>query len=360
MQTRLHNFCAGPCTLPLSVLQQAQEELLDFQGIGASIMEISHRSAIFQTLHEETLALAGELLEMPEEFQPLLLSGGAHQQFCMIPLNLLSADKTAAYLDTGIWSKKAYAEAARIGNAEILWSSKEDGYRQLPEQDYFDVNPETYAYLYLTSNETVNGVQFHELPRASVPLAIDCSSDFYTRRINWADCDVVYGGVQKNLAPAGLGLVFVRKTRLQDIEHINKFFTYQAHAQANSLYNTPPTWQIYLLNLVLKWIKAHGGVAHFEAQSIEKSSKLYNAIDGSDFYHNAIALNCRSRTNVIFQTPSAELDTLFWKEAEKQHLSGLKGHRIVGGLRASLYNALEMASVEALIAYMSDFERKYG
>lgn len=359
MTHRIHNFGAGPCTLPLSVLQQAQAELLDFQGCGMSVMEISHRSKLFEPLHEETLALAAELLAMPEDFQCLLLPGGAHQQFCMIPLNLLTQGETAAYLDTGVWGKKAYDEAARIAQADIIWSGKESHYTSLPSDNHLRLD-KPYRYLYLTSNETVNGIQFRQLPSADAPLVIDASSDYYSRPINWQHCDIVYGGVQKNLAPSGLGLVFVRKTLLQEHSHINKFFSYQAHAKENSLYNTPPTWQIYMLNLVLKWMKAKGGVAHFAAQAAAKSAALYQAIDNSNFYRNDIAAEFRSQMNVVFKTPNEELDTLFWKTADKQGLHGLKGHRIVGGLRASLYNALEMSSVAALIDYMQDFANQHG
>lgn len=359
MNHRIHNFCAGPCTLPLSVLEQAQAELLNFQGSGMSVMEISHRSKRFEPLHEETLALAAQLIGMPEDFVCLLLPGGAHQQFCMVALNLLPAGNSAAYLDTGVWGKKAYEEAARIGDAHIIWSGKEERYTTLPQEAHIHLD-KPYRYLYLTSNETVNGIQFRNLPSADAPLVIDASSDYYTRSIAWQHTDIVYGGVQKNLAPSGLALVFVRKTLLQENPHINKFLSYKAHADANSLYNTPPTWQIYLLNLVLKWMQAKGGIPYFAAQAEAKSAKLYAAIDESDFYHNDIAPAFRSQTNVIFRTPSEALDTQFWKEAETQGLSGLKGHRIVGGLRASLYNALEMNSVEALIDYMRAFAQQHS
>lgn len=355
MTHRIHNFCAGPCTLPLSVLETAQAEILDFQGSGMSVMEISHRSKRFEPLHEETLTLAAQLLDMPEDFFCLLLPGGAHQQFCMIPLNLLADGGRAAYIDSGVWAKKAAEEAARIAEIDIIWSGKDQQYRHLP--DAIELQGD-YRYLYLCSNETVNGIQFREFPQAAAPLVIDVSSDFYTRPIPWQNCDIVYGGVQKNLAPSGLALVFVRKSLLQEHPQINKFFSYKAHADNNSLYNTPPTWQIYILNLVLKWMQAQGGVAHFAAQAAAKSSKLYAAIDQSDFYHNDIAAQYRSQTNIVFRTPNEALDTLFWKNAEAAGLSGLKGHRIVGGLRASLYNALDMRSVDALIDYMQDFAQQ--
>ena len=358
MTHRIHNFSAGPCTLPLSVLQEAQAELTDFQGSGMSVMEISHRSKLFEPLHEEALALAQELIAAPEDFFPLLLPGGAHQQFVMTAMNLLAEGGSAAFIHSGVWADKALQEAARIGQAEAVWSGKAEGFTTLPTGDF--ALPADTRYLHVTSNETVNGIQFRELPGSSAPLVIDASSDYYARTIPWERTALVYGGVQKNLAPSGIALVFIRRDLLKAHAHVPKFLTYKAHADANSLYNTPPTWQIYILGKVLKWMKDKGGVAYFEAQSIAKSARLYDYIDGSDFYHNTIAPVFRSRTNVIFRTPSAELDTLFWKAADQQGLFGLKGHRIVGGLRASLYNALEMASVEALIAFMAQFAREHG
>lgn len=352
---RIHNFCAGPCTLPLSVLEQAQQELCNFQESGMSVMEISHRSRLFEPLHEETLALAQELLSAPNDFKTLLLPGGAHQQFCMIPLNLLQENDKAAYLDTGIWGKKAYDEAKRVRHAELIWSAEKSHYREMPKA----LKSRDYRYLHITSNETVNGTQFKNYPESEAPLVIDASSDYYTRDIPWQKSALVYGGVQKNLAPSGLALVFIHKDLLKEHTQLNKFFTYKAHADANSLYNTPPTFQIYILNLVLKWMKQQGGIKHFAQKSQEKSQKLYQYIDQSAFYQNKIPEEYRSKTNIIFTTPNAELDTLFWQQAEKEGLSGLKGHRLVGGLRASLYNALELSSVEALIQYMQHFAQQH-
>ena len=358
MVHRIHNFCAGPCTLPLAVLQEAQEELPDFQGIGMSVMEISHRSKRFEALHEETLALAQSLIGAPADFFPLLLPGGAHQQFVMTAMNLLAEGGRAAFVNSGVWAEKALKEAQRIGTAEEIWSGRETAFATLPEA-LPALAPET-RYVHFTSNETIGGIQFRAFPETAAPLVIDASSDYYARAVPWERCVLVYGGVQKNLAPSGLALVFVRRDVLKDYAHVPKFLTYKAHADANSLYNTPPTWQIYLLHKMLRWMEARGGVAHFEQASIEKSALLYAYLDKSGFYANTIAPQYRSRTNVIFRTPSAELDTLFWQTAEKAGLSGLKGHRIVGGLRASLYNALEMESVRALLAFMDAFAREHG
>ncbi|MBR1375307.1 MAG: 3-phosphoserine/phosphohydroxythreonine transaminase [Cardiobacteriaceae bacterium] len=357
MSKRIHNFCAGPCTLPLSVLENAQKELLDFQNSGMSLMEISHRSKIFEPLHEETLALACEILAVPDDFQCLLLPGGASQQFVMTAINLLEDGKTAAFIDSGHWAQKAQSEAARIGETEIAWSGKDKNYRELPTSNDIKISDRA-RYLHITSNETIGGIQFPKYPEARVPLVIDASSDFYTRPIPWDACDIVYGGAQKNLAPAGIAVVFVRKTLLQDKKTAPKFLLYKTHADSNSLYNTPPTWQIYILNGVLKWMKSLGGVPYFQKFAAEKSQKLYEFIDKSDFYRNEIPSAFRSKTNVVFLTPNAELDTKFWQEAEKEGLSGLKGHRVVGGLRASIYNAMQMESVDALIKFMEKFAQE--
>lgn len=353
---RIHNFCAGPCTLPVSVLEEVQAELLNHQATGMSIMEMSHRSAHFEALHEETLALAQQLIGAPKHFKALLLPGGAHHQFVMSAMNFLANGGTAGFIDSGVWGKKAQQEAASLGHTVTLWSGAATAYRDLPRQVF---SQEALRYLHLTSNETVNGLQFHDFPETpACDWVIDASSDYYTRDLPWHRCLMVYGGVQKNLAPSGLALVFIREDALEPLPQLPPFMTYHAHAQANSLYNTPPTFQIYVLNKVLKWMEALGGIAYFEAASRQKSQALYDYIDRSDFYHNAIAADYRSRTNVIFNTPSPELDKRFQQQAEAAGLSGLKGHRIVGGLRASLYNALTMSTVEALLAFMKDFEAK--
>ena len=354
MSHRIHNFYAGPCTLPLSVLEEARAELTDFQGCGMSVMEISHRSARFEALHNETLALASRLIGAPDDFQPLLLAGGAHQQFVMIPLNLLADGGSAAYIDSGIWADKALKEAQRIGSAQAVWSGRDSGYTTLP--DALPALPADSRYLYLTSNETVNGIQYRHYPESATPLVIDASSDYYTRDdIPWQRCLILYGGIQKNLAPSGLSLTFVRRDLLEDHPRVPKFLTYAAHAAANSLYNTPPTWQIYMLHKTLRWIENAGGVAHFNRASQEKSALLYHYIDQSDYYTNDIAPQYRSHTNVVFRTRSDELDTRFWKQADANGLAGLKGHKLVGGLRASLYNALDISSVRALIDFMDSF-----
>ncbi|SUO95625.1 3-phosphoserine/phosphohydroxythreonine transaminase [Suttonella ornithocola] len=363
MTHRIYNFCAGPCTLPLSVLEQAQAELLDFQGSGMSVMEISHRSKRFEPLHEETVELASKLIAAPDDFQCLFLPGGASEQFVMTAMNLLANGGKAAIANSGIWANKALIEARRIGEMEEIWSGESTQFTTLPSNDELKarLTDTQYKYLHLTSNETIGGIQYHELPTdLSTPLVIDASSDYYTRPISWQSCDIVYGGAQKNLAPSGFAVVFIRKALLQDHPHIPKFLTYKAHADANSLYNTPPTWQIYLLNGVLKWMQGKGGIPYFEAQAKQKSEKLYQAIDKSDFYQNNITPVFRSRTNVIFQTPNEQLDTEFWQTAEKEGLSGLKGHKLVGGIRASLYNALEISAADALIDFMNTFERTHG
>lgn len=359
MTHRIHNFCAGPCTLPLSVLEAAQNELTNFAGTGMSVMEISHRSKVFMQVHEETLALAQELISAPSRFKPLLLQGGASEQFAMSAQNLLAEGGEAAIINSGIWAGKALSEANRIATMRCIWDGKAKDYTTLPTAEELSIGDKDYRYLHITSNETIGGIQWRKYPDLGIPLVIDASSDYYTRDIPWEHCAVVYGGVQKNLAPSGLALVFVHENYLVDHPEIAKFNCYKTHADANSLYNTPPTWQIYMLNKVLHWMKEKGGISHFNQFSAEKSSKLYAAIDHSDFYYNPIASEYRSHTNVIFRTPSEELDKAFVATAEAAGLSGLKGHRSVGGLRASLYNALEMDSVDALIDFMQQFEQQY-
>lgn len=358
MTHRIHNFCAGPCTLPLAVLREAQEEMLDFQGSGMSVMEISHRSRRFEPLHEEALALAQELIGAPDDFFPFFLPGGAHQQFVMTAMNLLADGGSAAFVNSGVWAEKAMKEAQRIGKAHEIWTGRESAFATLP--DALPALPADTRYVHVTSNETIGGIQFRDFPQTSAPLVIDASSDYYARSLPWERCAIVYGGAQKNLAPSGIAVVFVRKDLIKDHPAVPRFLTYKAHHDANSLYNTPPTWQIYLIGKILHWMKAQGGIARFEQKSIEKSSLLYDYLDQSGFYRNPIAPEYRSRTNVIFRTPSDELDTRFWQEAEQAGLSGLKGHRIVGGIRASLYNALETESVRALIAFMRQFAAQHG
>lgn len=359
MTHRVYNFTAGPCALPLEILKTAQAEFLDFHGCGMSIIEISHRSSIFEPVHEEALALAKEILQVPDEFQCLFLQGGGRQQFAMTAMNLMADGSEGAIINSGHWASGALEEGNRVGVMHEAWTGKAQGFTTLPSDDEIKL-PKTARYLHVTANETIGGIEFHELPKVSVPLVVDNSSDYYTRSIPWERCDIVYGGAQKNLAPAGVTVVFVRKTLLVDHPNLPKIFCYKTQADKNSLYNTPPCFQIYMLNLMLKWIKGKGGLAYFSDFSQQKSDKLYAAIDASDFYHNAIDPKYRSRTNVIFRTPSEALDTEFWQAADKAGLRGLKGHRVVGGLRASLYNAMEMAGVDALIDFMNTFAKTHA
>ncbi len=356
MTHRVHNFTAGPCTLPLAVLGQAQRELLDYRGSGMSVMEISHRGELFQPLHEETIVLAQEIIGAPPAFQCLLLQGGGHGQFAMSAMNLMANGEKSAIINSGHWASRAMSEARRVGVMHEAWSGESSGFTTLPSEEEIDL-PAKVRYLHVTSNETIGGIQFRELPDVGVPLVVDASSDYYTRAIPWTRCDIVYGGAQKNLAAAGLTVVFVRKSLLEDHPHLPKILNYKTHADTNSLYNTPPAFQIYLFNLVLKWILKTGGLSHCAAEAKEKSDRLYAAIDKSSFYRNTIDPAFRSRSNIVFRTPSSELDRRFWREAEKRGLHGLKGHRAVGGLRASLYLALDRQSVSALIEYLGAFEK---
>lgn len=355
MTPRIFNFSAGPCTLPLEVLEEAQAELLDYHGMGMSIMEISHRTRFFEPVLYETLDLAKRLIGAPECFTPLLLSGGASVQFAMSAMHLLDENDEAAIINSGVWANKAWLEGNRIAIMHNIWNGADHQFLTLPNDEALTI-PKNARYLHVTSNETVDGLQFPQLPKVDVPLVVDVSSDFYTRAIDWDRCALVYGGVQKNLAPSGLSLAFIHQDFLPPKrKRLPNIFNYQEIAKMDSMYNTPPTWQIYMLNLGLKWLEKNGGIPHFHALANKRSAKLYQAIDSTDFYQNTIDKRYRSTMNVVFKTPSDALDTRFWQEAEQQGLYALKGHKLVGGIRASIYNALPDSAVDALIAFMTDF-----
>lgn len=353
MTYRINNFSAGPCALPLSVLQIAQKNLLNFQNSGMSVMEISHRDPLFEEIHFKTLDLAGKILQMPDDFTPILLTGGAHQQFAMTAQNLLDQNSKAGFINSGIWSNKAFLEAKRVGNAQIIWQGNQNN---LPDDDCFNLD-DSFAYLHITSNETINGIQFQKIPFCNRKIVVDASSDYYTKNIEWEKMAIVYGGVQKNLAPSGLSLVFVNKNYLNKNKDLPHFYNYHTHYKSQSLYNTPPTWQIYLLYLVFNWMIKKGGLDYFIEQTQKKSQLLYDFIDNSRFYNNFIKPKYRSKTNIVFTTNCPKLDQKFHQTARKKGFFGLKGHKLVQGLRASLYNAVNYQSVKDLIKFMMRFEK---
>jgi phosphoserine aminotransferase len=355
---RVWNFSSGPAMLPEEVLRTAQAEMLDWHGRGWSIMETSHRSREFVEVQAATESLLRELLGIGPDYEVLLLQGGAHLQFAMVPLNLLGARTSADYLVNGVWSEKAAAEAERF--CQVRVAGRAEG--AVPQQSELELDPAA-AYVHYCSNETINGLEFDYLPdTGDVPLVADMSSHFLSRPVDVNRFGLIYAGAQKNFGPAGLTVVIVRKDL---VGHCSPrwptLLDYQTHAAAHSSYNTPPTYSIYIAHLVLEWLKGQGGVAGIEARNREKAALLYAAIDGSGgFYANRVAPRDRSRMNVPFSIVEAKLDAAFLAGAEARGLTQLKGHRLVGGMRASIYNAMPLAGVRALVDYMQEFARTHG
>lgn len=357
---RVHNFSAGPATLPLEVLEKAQEELTNFQDMGRSVMEISHRSAQYEHIDQQAKSRIKDLLDLGDNFEIMFLQGGASSQFMMVPFNFLSEDQTADYIDTGRWSNKAIREAKLFGNVHRPYSSSETGYDRIPKNDEleFSNNP---AYVHFTSNNTVAGTQFPTEPKTNgVPLVCDASSDFLSKPIDASRYGIIYAGAQKNLGPAGVTVVLIKKDFLTraDTEGVPTILQYQTHAE--KIFNTPPTFNVYMVNLVLEWIQDKGGLEYFKKFNEEKATLLYNEIDRDDFYRGAVEKDSRSLMNATFRLPSEELEETFLAEAVEHDLYTLKGHRSVGGIRASMYNACPRESVETLVNFMKDFRDKNG
>ena len=352
---RAHNFGAGPCTLPEDVLAEAREELLDYEGTGMSVVELSHRSPEYEALHQRALDLTRTVSGAPDDFAILFIQGGATLQFSMIPMNLLADGERAGYVVSGTWGSKALANARPHGEVYAAWDGK-GGYAAMPDPGAVQIEPGS-RYLHVTTNETIGGIRMVEFPDTEVPLVGDMSSEYLARPIDWSRYDLVYGGVQKNLAPAGMAVVFVRTSVLgAGGRELGDYLSYGFHAESDSLGNTPPMFPIYIMEKVLARIDAHGGVDTLERESAEKSAVLYDAIDGSDgFYRNPVNVRDRSHMNVVFRLPSTDLEARFVAEATAAGLIGLKGHRSVGGLRASLYAALSIDSVHTLVEFMRDF-----
>jgi phosphoserine aminotransferase len=356
---RIFNFSAGPCTLPLPVLEEVQAEFVDYQGAGMSIVEMSHRSAPYDEVHQSATSLARELYGVPDDFDIVFIQGGATMQFGMVPLNLLSDASRAGYVDTGIWATKAIKDGSHHGDLYTAWSGADIAYSRVPESSEIVV-AENSRYIHITSNETIGGVQFRDWPDVAVPLVADMSSDYMSRPIPWDKFDLVYGGVQKNLAPAGAALVFIRRSILENTNrNLASYFRYDIHASKKSMYNTPPVFPIYVMEKVLRWMKARGGIPAMEAAADQRAGLVYSTIDASDgFYSNPIDPACRSNMNVVFRIANNELEAKFVAEAAAKGMSGLKGHKSVGGCRASVYNAMPQAGVEALCEFMADFQRR--
>lgn len=361
---RVYNFSAGPAVLPLPVLEEAQRDLVEYPGAGQSVMEMSHRSPAYDAIHRDALERLRRLLAVPEGYAVLLLQGGASLQFSMVPMNLMHPNRRADYVLTGSWSRKALKEAKREGEARVAASTEDEAFTRIPRPEELDLDPAA-DYLHLTSNNTIVGTQWHELPRCDAPLVIDASSDVLSRPLDWgADrrrVGLLYAGAQKNLGPAGVTLVVVREDLVERApETLPSMLQYRVHAAKDSLYNTPPTWAIYVLGLACRWLEEQGGTAAMAQRNRRKADTLYAAIDGSDFYRGTVEKDSRSWMNVPFRLPSEDLEKRFLAEAAQHGLVNLKGHRSVGGLRASLYNAMPQEGVDALVERMADFERRNG
>jgi phosphoserine aminotransferase len=358
---RVYNFNAGPAALPLAALERARDELLDFNGSGMSIVEHSHRGKEYEAVHDEAEALIRELLSVSDQYHVLFLQGGASQQFAMVPMNLLPPGKSADYILTGGWSEKALEEAKLVGQTRIAATTGEGGkYTRIPEASEIKLDP-LAAYVHLTSNNTLFGSQWFDFPQTgNVPLVGDMSSDFLWRKFDVNRFGLVYAGAQKNAGPSGIVIVIVRKDLVEGgRKDIPKIFRYKTHADNRSLYNTPPTFSVYLVRNVLAWIKDQGGLAAMEKINREKGRVLYGAIDAApDFYRCPVEKKSRSLMNVVFRLPTEALEEQFVGEAKKAKMVGIKGHRSVGGIRVSTYNAVSLEAVQAMAAFMGDFVKK--
>ena len=361
MTNRIFNFNAGPSALPLAVLEEIKDEFLDFKGSGMSITEISHRSAAFDEVVDTAIARVKRLLNLGDDYEVLFIQGGASMQFCMIPMNLGVPGKPVDYINTGTWSTKAIKEAKIQGfDTRVLASSEDKNFSYIP----YDVKVDgSAAYLHFTSNNTIKGTQWAEFPHANgVPMVCDMSSDFMSRPFDAKPFGVIYGGAQKNIGPSGAAMVIMRKDMLERTpENIPTFLKYTTFAEKKSMFNTPPCFVIYVIGLVLKWIEETiGGLNNMEKRNIEKAEMLYNFIDNTDFYKGTAEKDSRSKMNVTFRLPSEDLEKKFVAEALKENLGGLKGHRSVGGCRASIYNATSIEAVKSLVEFMTAFEKKEG
>jgi len=360
--TRVYNFSAGPAVLPEEVLRQAQEEMLDWHGSGMSVMEMSHRGKEFMAIAAEAEADLRELMKVPANYKVLFLQGGASSQFAMIPMNLIGRTGRADYFRTGSWSKKAIAEGKRYGDITVTVNSESEGhFTSVPAAGGFSVSSDA-AYVHYTPNETIEGVEFPYIPETGeVPLVADMSSTILSRPIDVARFGLLYAGAQKNIGPAGLTLVIIREDLIgSPLDGTPTMFNYATHAENDSMYNTPPTYGWYLAGLVFKWLKARGGLEGMAEINRRKANMLYDAIDGSGFYHNPVDPGSRSWMNVPFTLADAALDAEFLKGASEAGLKTLKGHRSVGGMRASIYNAMPEAGVQTLVDFMAEFERTHG
>ncbi len=360
MEKKTINFNPGPAAVPLDVLKIVQAELLDYEGTGISILESSHRAPEYDEINEQAIALIHELFELGNEYHVLFMTGGASTQFALIPMNFLIDGQVGAYVDTGTWSSKALKEGGLFGDTYVAFSSKDENYRRVPQMSEINM-PDNAAYLHMTSNNTIKGTQFHELPdTGSVPLICDMSSDIASRRRDFNKFSLIYAGAQKNLGPSGVTLVIIRDDLLAKCkEGLPTMFSYKTYAESKSLHNTPPIFGVYFLKLVLDWIKAQGGLASIEKLNMAKKDLLYNVIDTNpDFFKGTADKESRSWMNVTMRLPNEDMEKKFIAEAKENSIIGIKGHRSVGGIRFSIYNAMTLDGVEKTVEFMERFRKK--
>jgi len=366
---KIFNFSAGPAVLPESVLQQAREEMLDWHGSGMSVMEMSHRGKEFMSIAQQAEQDLRDLVNIPDHYKVLFLQGGASSQFAMVPMNLLGNKKRADYVHTGQWSAKAIAEASNYCQVHLAASAEKRAFNSVPPIDQWQISQDT-AYVHYTPNETIGGVEFQWTPDLSkiaggnsdIPLVADMSSNFLSRPFDVSKFGLIYAGAQKNVGPAGLVIVIVREDLLQiaPLAGTPTMYRYKTHADNDSMYNTPPTYAIYIMGLVMQWLKQLGGLPAIEQRNIIKAKLLYDLIDASSFYHCPVATPDRSRMNIPFTLADATLDAAFLQQAQKRGLIQLKGHRSVGGMRASIYNAMPIEGVQSLVTFMQEFEKNHA
>jgi phosphoserine aminotransferase len=358
---RVFNFSAGPAMLPESVLKTAAAEMLDWHGSGMSVMEMSHRGKEFISIYEQTVADLRELLAVPANYKIIFLQGGGLGENAIVPMNMLRGKSTIDVVVTGEWSKKSAQEARKFATVNIAASSEGTGFTTIPTLADWQLSQDA-AYVHLCMNETIGGVEFQSVPDVgAVPLVGDVSSTILSRPLDISKFGLVFGGAQKNIGPAGLTIVIVREDLIgQATQYTPDVFNYAVQSKSDSMYNTPPTYAIYIAGLVFQWLKARGGVAAMEQQNIAKANLLYGALDASEFYVTKVAKDCRSRMNVPFYLRDEKLNADFLKGADERHLLQLKGHRVAGGMRASIYNAMPIEGVQALVGYLQEFERQHG
>lgn len=354
---KVYNFSAGPAMIPQEVLKKAQAEMLNYNNSGMSVMELSHRGKDFTHILNKAEELLRELMQIPDNYKVLFVQGGASAQFGMIPMNF-SKNKKADYIDTGIWSKKAIAEAEKTMKVSVLLSGKSNNYTAIPDISNLKIQPEA-DFLHITTNNTIAGTQYHHLPKSiEVPIIADMSSDILSKHYQVSDFGMIYAGAQKNIGPSGFAVSIIRQDLLERCsESIPNIFNYKKIADNGSMYNTPPTYGIYICKLVLEWLKKQGGVSAISEINNQKAALMYDFLDNSQLFRSPVSVESRSKMNIPFTTDSDELDSLFIQEASARGLMQLKGHRTVGGMRASIYNAMPIEGVEALLSFMKKFER---